>query len=152
MSTLVEEINTIVDQHNKSIGVGEINHVLTDFEKYLNLTEVELKRMTKEDCAIGRYILMQYSMSIYKKINRLKSILSANQAVFNRAVGNVYDNYPQYMSTNLIIGHLCNNNPEMQEMQNEILKLEAMIYELDGMSDKLNTMAQTLRDLSFSKV
>lgn len=151
MSTLVNDVNDFVTRAKAMIGDLNVNHVQNDIDEYFNLTVNDLSRMSKEDCVKAQYFIMQFSISLTKKINSYKSSLFANKKEFNRALSGVYGSYSSYNGYDIILGQACGEHTHIRDMDTEITKLECLIQEFEGLSFKAEKLAQVLKDLSFCK-
>lgn len=148
---LSEEVKNYTTEAKALIGDVVIDHVHNDIAHYFNLTPEEMGKMDKEDCVQAQYFIMQYSISISKKINNVKSSLLANQKEFNRAMAKVYNDYNSFNGAAMIHASACNEHEHLREMDNEITKLEALLQEYEGLSFKSEKMVQIFRDLSFCR-
>mgnify|MGYP003461790736 CR=1 FL=1 len=86
MPNLAEEILTSVNEVKDSFGTVTVEHVQNDIGHYFNLSIDELSDMSKQDCVIAQYMILQYSLSITKKINNIKSKLIARFQLFIIAI------------------------------------------------------------------
>ena len=151
MGTLSSQVEEFVEETNKLMGDVKVEHVLNNVDIYLNYTSEDLYKMTKQDCVHAQYFLMQYSISLSRKINVIKYKLAANKRTFDRALSQVYNSYNTYNGFDMVKGMACSEHENLRFMDNEICKLESIIQEYDGISQKVEKMAQVFRDLSFSK-
>lgn len=150
-TSLSSEVEKFVEETNRLIGDVKVEHVLNDVDVYLNYTSEDLYGMTKQSCVHAQYFLMQYSISLGRKINTFKYKLAANKRTFDRALSQVYNSYNTYGGFEIVKGMACSEHENLRFMDNEICKLESIITEYDGVSQKIEKMAQIFRDLSFSK-
>ena len=144
-------LDTFLKESKALIGDINVSHVQNDIDYYFNLTPEDLSEMNKEDCVQAQYFVMQFSISITKKINSIKAKLLANKKIFNKEIAKVYADYNQYSGYDNIIASACNEHERIEFMDNEINKLEALIQEYDSLSFKAEKLAQVFRDLSFCK-
>lgn len=151
MPHLNDEAQYLIEQNTDKFGIIKVEHVNSNCEAILNMNEKDLEVMTKEDCVRAQFILVQYSMGLNRHINNLRSKLEINQQIFNKAVIKVWKSYDQYMGKDLILAAACAEYSYLNIMHNEILKLQAVIKDMDGMVERIDRLAQTLKDLSFCK-
>jgi hypothetical protein len=149
MPNLAEEILTSVNEVKDSFGAVTVEHVQNDIGHYFNLSIDELSDMSKQDCVMAQYMILQYSLSITKKINNIKSKLIANKKEFNRAFSAVYNSYNSYNGYEIIYGLATTEHEHLKTMDTEITKLECLIQEYDTISVKAEKLSQIFRDLSF---
>lgn len=151
MGTLVNDVSDFIGKAKTMIGDLNVEHVQNDIDEYFNLTHSELSQMNKEDCIKAQYFIMQFSISLTKKINNYKSALLANKKEFNRALSSVYGSYSSYNGYDIILGQACGEHSNIRDMDTEITKLECLIQEFEGLSFKAERLAQVFKDLSFCK-
>ena len=151
MPHLNEEAEYLIEQNIDKAGVIKVEHVNSNCEEILNMNEQHLEQMSKEDCVRAQFILIQYSMAINRHINNLKSKLEINQQIFNKALVKVWKSYDQYLGKELILASACAEYSYLNIMHNEILKLQAVIKDMDGTVERVDRLAQALKDLSFCK-
>lgn len=148
---LAKEVSKYITEAKALIGDVKIDHVHNDIDYYFNLTPEDISNMDKEDCVQAQYFIMQYSISVTKKMNSIKAAKEANKKEFNRALSRVYKSYDTYMGTAMIHASACSEHDHLREMDNEISKLEGLIQEYEDVPAKAEKLAQVFRDLSFSK-
>jgi hypothetical protein len=151
MPHLNEEAARLIEQNTEMAGIIKVEHVNSNCEHVLNMGEQELNELTKEDCVTAQFALTQYSMSVNRHLNNLKSKLEINQHIFNRALIKVWKSYDPFIGKDLIIASACSEYSYLATMQNEILKLQAVIKDMDGIVERTDKLSQTLKDLSFCK-
>lgn len=151
MPHLNEEASYLIDQNIEIAGIIKVEHVNSNCEQILNMGEKDLGELSKEDCVSAQFVLTQYSMSINRHLNNLKSKLEVNQYLFNRALIKVWKSYDPYLGKDLILASACNEYSYLGIMYGEILKLQAVIKDMEGIVERTDKMSQTLKDLSFCK-
>ena len=151
MGTLVDAVKSYTDGAKALIGDIKVDHVHNDIDSYFNMTPTDLSKMSKEDCVHAQYFIMQFSISITKKLNSVKAVLAANQKEFNRAMSQVYGSYNSFSGAAMVHASACAEHEHLKIMDDEITKLEALLQEYDGLSFKAEKLAQIFRDLSFSR-
>lgn len=149
--TLPEEVEEFVDNAKKIIGDPDISHVQNDISYYFNLTQNDLSEMDKEDCISAQYFILQFSISLTKKLNGYKARLLANKKEFSRSFSEVYSQYDKFSGNGVIVGKACGEYPHLKSMDDEITKLESLIQEYEDISFKTEKIAQVFKDLSFCK-
>lgn len=151
MPHLNEEAQYLIEQNVDTAGIIKVEHINSNCEEILNMNERHLEQMSKEDCVRAQFILIQYAMAINRHSNNLKSKLDINQQIFNKALIKVWKSYDQYLGKELILASACAEHAYLNSMHNEILKLQAVIKDMDGIVERVDKLAQTLKDLSFCK-
>lgn len=151
MAKLVEEVAAYIEKSQALIGDINIEHVQNDIDHYFNLTPKDIDNMDKQECQYAQYFILQFSMSLTKKINRVKWALSANNKEFNRAIASVYNNYNSYNGQEVVKASACQEYSHLRELDDEITKLEGLIQEWEYISTKAEKLAAVFRDISFSK-
>lgn len=152
MPHLNEESENLIRENRAYIGIAKVDHVSSNYEKLLNYTESDLRSMSKQECIEAQYVLLQYGMSINKQINNLKSKLDNNYQIFWRAISKVYGSYDHFMGRDLIIASACNEYEYIANMHDEILKMQAILKDMDGLIERVDKIVQVFKDLSFCKV
>ncbi len=151
MATLVEEVNSFVEKAMPLIGDVKVEHVQNDIDKYLNFTIEDLNGMDKEDCVQAQYMIMQYSLSILKKMNKYRATLAVNKRTFNRYLSEVYNSYNTYNGYEMVLASACAEHEYLRLMDNEICKIEVLLQEFEGITQKVEKLSQVFRDLSFCR-
>lgn len=149
--SLAKDVKEYVVEAKALIGDVKVDHVHNDIDYYFNLTPEDIGKMHKEDCVQAQYFIMQFSISLSRKLNSIKSNLAANQKEFNRALSKVYESYSSFLGSAMIHASACSEHAHLREMDDEITKLEGLLQEYDGVSFKSEKLAQVFRDLSFSR-
>jgi hypothetical protein len=62
------ELDALFEQYKKQVGIGKLV-VSTETDKFLNLSEAQLKRMSAEECAAGAFILAREVTYLQDRIN-----------------------------------------------------------------------------------
>lgn len=151
MTTLIEEMDTLVSGHDSANGFVEISALKSDYESYLNMSYDDLSELTREECVRIQYVLTQYAIFTNKKLNGLKTKLKINTSLFNQALMEVYHSYNEFLGRELIIASALKEHNHLKTMQSEILKLEGVVGSLDGLVERIDRMTQIVKDLSFCK-
>lgn len=152
MNDLIKGAEALIKENDATVGIATIDHVNSQYEHYLNMTEEDLEGLNKADCGIVQFILTQYAISINKKLNWIKTTLNINKAIYNRALAEVWNSYSEgFMTGDLKIASADNEYPAIKEMHDEILKLTAVADSMSGVVERVDRMIQIIRDLSFSK-
>lgn len=151
MATLVNEVAEYINESHALIGDINIDHVQNNIDYYFNMTPKELDNMDKEDCVYAQYFILQFSMSLTKKINRIKWKLAANEKEFSRALSTVYNNYNPFNGADVIKASACMEHTALKSLDDEILKLSSLIQEWEFVITKAEKLSAVFRDLSFSK-
>lgn len=151
MATLIDEVEKFVDNSNKIMGAVNVEHVQNDVQKYLNFTLEDLDRMSKEDCVVAQYFLMQYSTSLTKKINKIKYRLAANKKTFERLLSQVYNTYNTYNGQAIVTATACSEHAHLRQIDNENTKMEALIQDNEMVSHKLEKISEIFKNLSFCR-
>lgn len=151
MGALVDTVQTFLTKSAAIIGDLNVEHVQNDISSYFNMSIDDLSKMDKEDCIHAQYFILQYSISITKKINQVKARLAANKKEFNRSFAQVYNSYNTYNGYDIILGLAISEHSHLKSMDDEITKLEALIQEYEGLGFRAEKLAQVFKDLSFCK-
>ena len=151
MATLIEDVSDYVNKAMPLIGDIKVEHVQNDVDRYLNFTPEDLEKMDKQECVEAQYVILQYSLSILKKMNKYRATLSVNKRTFNRHLSQVYNSYNTYNGYDMVHATACAEHEYLRLMDNEICKIEALLQEFEGISAKVEKLSQIFRDLSFCK-
>lgn len=149
--TLSQEVKQYIDEAKALIGDIKVDHVHNDIDYYFNLTPEDIAKMDKEDCVQAQYFIMQFSISLSRKLNSIRAALAANQKEFNRALSQVYNSYSSFIGTAMIHASACSEHTHLKEMDDEITKLEGLLQEYEGVSPKAEKLAEVFRGLSFCR-
>ncbi len=73
VSKRVQELEIELDDVERTVS---LNNIVTnpEAERLLGLSEVELGKMTADECANAKYILLQHAIVIQKKLNRATAV------------------------------------------------------------------------------
>mgnify|MGYP001244572424 CR=1 FL=1 len=148
---LKKEVADFVSESKALIGDVGVDHIHNDVSMYFNMTEADLSDLDKEGCVRAQYFILQYAISMSQKINSTRGGLMMNKKFFERALSQVYGSYNSFMGHALIVGAACAEHVHLRDIDNEIIKLEALLQEYEGLSARVDKLAQVFRDLSFSK-
>jgi hypothetical protein len=149
---LIKEAEALIKENEATVGIANVDHINSQYEHYLNMTEDDIDGLNKAGCIAVQYCLTQYAISINKRLNWLKGTLSINKAIYNRALAEVWDSYSEgFMTLDLKAAYADNEYPYIKNMHDEILKLNVVIDSMDGIVERVDRMIQIIRDLSFTK-
>jgi len=148
---LIEEAETLIKENEALLPIGKVDHSSSKFEYYLNMNEEELDEMDKGDCCAAQYSLTQYAITVNKSLNWIQSKLKINTLIFQRELMTVYHSYNEFLGKDLIIASAVNEYGHLKDMQDEILKLDALVGSMQGLVGQIDRLLMILRDLSFSK-
>lgn len=151
MTALVNEIDQYIRESQALIGDINVEHVQNDIDHYFNMTPKDLDAMDKEQCVYAQYFILQFSLSLTKKLNKIKWRLAANEKEFTRVIAPVYNNYNSYNGAEVVRASACLEYPNLKRLDDEILKLQSLIQEWEFIIIKAEKLSAVFRDLSFSK-
>ena len=152
MVSLEEQSEALIKENDALLGVATVDHVNSQYEHYLNMTEDDLDELDKKDCIAVQYILTQYAISINKRVNWLNSRLVINKAIYHRALAEVWNSYSEgFMSSDLRAASADNEYPHIKEMHDEIIKLTAVADSMGGLVDRVDSMVKIIKGLEFTK-
>ena len=151
MTALVEEVDGYIKTSHDLIGDINVEHVHNDIDYYFNMTPKDLDGMDKEACVYAQYFILQFSLSLTKKLNKVKWRLAANEKEFTRVIAPVYNNYNSYNGADVVRASACLEYPNLKKLDDEILKLQSLIQEWEFIITKAEKLSAVFRYLSFSK-
>jgi hypothetical protein len=114
-----------------------------EVERLLSLTESDLEKMTAEECAHAKYILLQHSLVVQKKVNRATAIKNwCEQCITVILAKNIAD-VDQFMTYELKRATIVKNNSYGERLREISLEQQQTI-------DSLNFIAQAISNLATS--
>ena len=152
MIELEKQADALIKENDALLGVAPVDHVDSQYEHYMNMTEEDLDNLDKKDCIAIQYILTQYAISINKRVNWLNSRLLINKAIYNRALSEVWNSYAEgFMSSDLRAASADNEYPHIKEMHDEVIKLTAVVDSMGGLVERVDSMVKIIKGLEFTK-
>jgi hypothetical protein len=151
MTELVKDVEDYIKTSHALIGDINVEHVHNDIEHYFNMTPKDLDGMDKGDCVYAQYFIIQFILSLTKKINRIKWMLAATEKEFARVIAPIYNNYNSYNGAEVVRASACMEYPNLKRLDDEILKLQSLIQEWESIITKAEKLSAIFRDLSFSR-
>lgn len=139
----------IKDLEAKTENLLPINNPLnSEIEEALNLTYDQLRAISRDECYILSYKLLQYSVYIQKLKNRYANIKRWADNNINIMIGleasNYGNTYTKFEEKKLLV--IANN--EYAKVLNQIwLKYGALENELEEISNRVNYISKALQEI-----
>ncbi len=150
--TISEQVEAFKKVLNDYIGAIKLKVDLPDLERYMELTADELRSITAEDCQVGSYTLLRYSLFIQKEFNRHQNLQNWAEHNLDLMLAKESDNYgDKYTKWDAKRAMLENENNAAKELANIIKHARSRCTELTFITNQINLMAKTLDNLQYSK-
>ncbi len=124
----------------------------TDTNKYLQLTQEELKGMSAEECGAKAYALKQYSFYLQMEYNKAAGIMKWAIRNINAVLAKEYHNFgDKYTKYEVRRQLLIQNNAYAAEMYKQFQDAKVRCTTLRGLSRSVSFIASALSDLQQTK-
>ena len=141
-----EELDAIIDK----IGISYFKDDVSI--EALNLNYEQLSKMDQQECCILSYKLQQYGLYINSVYNRLENIKNWAENYLNVIIGKYCKNYgTTYTKFEEKKAAIIAENSAAEALLKVILKVGGKAKEISGLSQKIQSMATTLLEISKSK-
>jgi hypothetical protein len=143
----LNDFESELDAFNKSIGVVKVA-LDPETEKAMNLTGDELKLASLVDISSYVYKLQTYSYYLQKQYNRVKNLLKWGNHNLDIVCAKEGHNYGgQYTKYEERRNMVCVGNSYAVALNKIILDAGARMEEIEKLSDKIASVAHTLKDI-----
>lgn len=146
LKNFISEMNDFIT----SVGLGNLTYN-AEIDKAMSMTESQLRGMSGEECAMCGYKLQQFSLYIQKEQNRYKNIAKWSQHNMNLIIAKEMSNYSDYASYQTKVDAIKCDNAYARALNKIYLNATSKSEELDFISTRISGMAQSFKDLQYSK-
>ena len=141
-----KELDTIIEK----IGVTYVKDNIS--LETLNLTYEQLSKMDQQECCILSYKLQQYGLYVNSIYNRLENVKNWAEQYLSIIIGKYSKNYGTiYTKFEEKRAAIIAENSAAEKLLQIVLKAGGKSKEINGLSQRISTMATTLLEISKSK-
>lgn len=120
-------------------------------EEYMNLSSRDLDKMTPSECASAAYTLSQYAMYIRIRANKIRAVKTWAEKSLSMLATKYNKEFGQYDHRDYKIEFMAVNDSYGVELFKIITDLTALSNTYYGLSEDINKMSDTLKNLGISK-
>lgn len=147
----IRKIDELLDTYVSPLGIKYNQYLhIADIDRFLNLSMIEMNKMTSEDCAAAAYLLNQYAHHIQKEINRETAHINFARKQLEIEVARHDANYPGFKYEERCQHAIVSDNYLYKLSQVEVWA-QIRIDRLAFLPSRLNKMADSLESLGRSK-
>jgi len=150
VSKRVADVEIQLDDVERTIGIKDVVHN-PEAEKYLSLSEGQLEKMTAEECAQAKYILLQHAVVIQKKINRATAVKNWCDRSVAVIIAKTYGTIDPYMTYELKKEATALNDAYANRLREIAVEQQGIIDSLNYMGQAINGVANSFQTLFTSK-
>lgn len=138
-------------EYGKSIGLPESLNT-SEAEKYLNLSETELRAMSSEDCGIASLLLSRLAQHVQKAVNRQNAIKCFCEEEIWTTICDQVDEYRQsYQSYQERYYLAVNSNEYTAKLQRLLMNAKVRAEDLSFIAARVENQSDKFKNLSFAK-
>jgi|SRR5690606_29636761 len=140
-----------LEEFERRVGLPpQLNH--SESEKYLDLTENQIRAMTADDCMVASLLLAQLATHIQRLLNRENAILKFCDDEIWRAICDQVDEYRQVGQSFDERKYLTiKNNEYASKLSKYKLRATTRVEQLSYVAGRIDVQSDRLKSLSFSK-
>lgn len=146
----LKNLQNHLDKYESTLGTNKVLYN-EDVEQYLNLSAIQLRAMSIDECSIGAYELSRYSFIIQKEQNRINAELAWAKHNLNIVVGKNVGNYDKFKKVEERTMLVIDENSYAQALNKIILECRVRSESLNFLSGKITTISNRLSELAYSK-
>ena len=150
VSKRVADVEVQLDDIERAVGIRDVVHN-PEAEKYLSLSETQLEKMTAEECANAKYILVQHAVAIQKKLNRATAIKTWCDRGVTVILARTYGNIDGFMTYEVKRETVALNDAYASRLREIAVEQQEIIDTLNYMGQAINGVANSFQTLFTSK-
>lgn len=152
MQERLAELEQIHHNLFSNIGLGILKPV-SDVQKYLNLSESQLKVLSPDDCSIGANILSAEATFVQTQINRYQAAINWAGRNLSHLVDKIIENYREkFTPYEVARSNAIEDKPNLKEFYDFITDTQFRLDMLSFLPSYLRGQAQTLGELAKHKL
>ena len=138
-----EQVEEALKSFENSIGLGGMRG--TEVSKWINITHMELIKLSPEECAEGAYLLCQEATFIQYQINSLQSKIDWCNRKINLIIAPIIKNeITRYMENELKRAYAVKQNDMAEKLQKVVNEAESYHSRLMYLPNSLRSQADKL--------
>lgn len=146
----ISNLEIELDDIERQIGLKDIVHNI-EAERLLSLSEKELDKMTPDECANAKYILLQHSLVIQKKINRATSIKNWCERCITVILAKTYLSVDKFMTYEVKRETAALNDAYANRLKDISLEQQQIIDSLNYIGQAITAVANSFQTLFIAK-
>lgn len=149
----LKEYERVLDEYLTGIGVNSFTYN-PEVDDILSLTKNHLRGMSPEELGENSYILAQYSAYIQKEYNRQVTRVKWARTDLERIVSALFSEYKtkdEFVKHEVVVGRIMKDNTVAKKLGSIVKFAEGRMSELQGLSQSVNVMSNTLIELQRTK-
>jgi hypothetical protein len=145
----MEKIVAVLDEYESSKGLKAIV-VPTEVDKFLNLDEAGLNKLSSEECGNGAYLLDRMAYYIQREINKEHARITWANGTLDSLLVKTLDNYSAFKTEDKMKQAIQDNDVARKVNSIKILA-QQRIDRLNYLPSRIAAMAAKLDSLQLSK-
>lgn len=138
-----EQVEDALRSFEKRIGISGMSS--TEVSKWINITHLELIKLSPEECAEGAYLLCQEATFIQYQINALQSKIEWCNRKINLIIAPIIKNQiTRYMENELKRAYAVKQNDMAEKLQKIVNEAESYHSRLVYLPNSLRSQADKL--------
>ncbi len=139
-----------IDDIELKVGLNHIVHN-PEAERLLSLSEIELDKMTADECAQAKYTVLQYALTIQKNINRAMAIKNWCERNINVIIAKEFGSLNEFMKMDIKRQTIININTYANRLAEISEGQQIVIDSLSYIAQASNSIAGAFQTLFMSK-
>lgn len=145
------KMQRLVEEYSVKVGLGKIQPS-NDVEKYLNLTEADLRRMSAEDCGIAAYIVAKAMTYVQLQTNQIQADMNwCNQYIQWMVAKVLHTVGGQYTPVEYKRLLAIQQNDTAQTLYKVVINAQAKLDSMAFVTTQLRGVLNTLEGLQQTK-
>lgn len=150
VTTKVNEFTVQLDDVERKVGLKHLV-INPEAERLLSLSETDLDKLTAQECAINKYILLQYALSIQKTINRATAVRNWAERNINVILAKEFKSFSEFMKSEVKRQAIISSNTYAQRLGEIYNEQQGIIDSLMYIAQAANSIANAFQTLFMSK-
>jgi hypothetical protein len=150
VSGRVKELEVQLDDIEQTAGLKNCVQNI-EAERLLGLSESDIDKMTAEECANAKYLLLQHSLVIQKRINRAIAVKNWADRGVTVIIAKTYNNLDKFMTYELKKETCALNDGFASRLREISVEQQQVIDSLNYMGQAITAVANSFQTLFMAK-
>ena len=149
----LENLNNILDEYEHLNGLPKFqsNEIADEINQYFIMDRTTLGKLSGEECAEIAVRLTQQSVYVQRLYNKERAQVISMEVALDKFSAKYVGNYDPYMKHELKIAAIVNEHEYAKKLQTIIVKAKQRMTRLYSISEKLQSLSQSMLNLQRSK-
>ena len=145
------QLDSTLDDLLKSYGIPPKTEPNSDVPKLLNLSRLEINKMTAEECSEAAYMVRSFAFNLQKEYNREVTRVQWANAQIDKLVCKEIEQLDKFTKYEQKRALVVNNNTYTYKLQEIVTFASARAQRIQDLADKASDIARAFNEISMSR-